>query len=77
MSATFFGLDPDSLEQKPEEKPQKKKLRDLMRNPLFLKPLGVGCMMMIIQQVTGLTARVFTDFSTGGRPQSEAPQNPK
>ena len=68
MSATFFGLDPDSLEQKPEEKPQKKKLRDLMRNPLFLKPLGVGCMMMIIQQVTGLVARVFTDFSRRGRP---------
>ena len=64
MSATFFGLDPDSLEQKPEDKPQKKKLRDLMKSPLFLKPLGVGCMMMIIQQVTGLVARVHTNFST-------------
>ena len=29
-----------------------------MRSPVFLKPLAVGCMMNIIQQVTGITARV-------------------
>ena len=58
MSATFFGLDLNSLE--PEEKPKKKQLKELMRSPMFLKPLAVGCMMMIIQQVTGLIAGVLT-----------------
>ena len=58
MSATFFGLDLNSLE--PEEKPKKKQLTELMRSPMFLKPLAVGCMMMIIQQVTGLIAGVLT-----------------
>ena len=63
MSATFFGLDPEALEEKPEEKPVKKNLKELMRSPLFLKPLAVGCGMYVVQQVTGITARVFTHFN--------------
>ena len=58
MSATFFGLDTKALDEKPEEKPQKKKLKELMRSTLFLKPLAVGCGMYMIQQITGITARV-------------------
>jgi len=73
-SATFFGLDPKELEQKPEEKPKKKDFKELLKNPLFIKPLIVGCVMMIIQQVTGLIAILFystTIFKQAGM------ENPK
>ena len=61
MSATFFGLDPEALETKEENEPKKKELKELMRSPLFLKPLAVSCIMYVIQQVTGITARVSTN----------------
>ena len=64
MSATFFGLDPEVLEGKEENEPKKKELKELMRSPLFLKPLAVSCMMYVIQQVTGITARVSTNSKT-------------
>ena len=61
MSATFFGLDPEALAKTEEEEPKKKELKELMRSPLFLKPLAVSCVMYVIQQVTGITVRVSTN----------------
>ena len=57
----FYGV--TCNQQEAPEKSEKKKLSSgnetksistLMKDPLFTKPLGIGCTMMLIQQLTGI-----------------------
>jgi len=72
----FYGV--TCNQQEASEKSEKKKLSSgnetksistLMKDPLFTKPLGIGCTMMLIQQLTGISAIQFystTIFETAG-----------
>ena len=56
----FYGV--ACNQQDSSEKSEKKKMTSsennsissLMKDPLFTKPLGIGCTMMLIQQLTGI-----------------------
>merc|ERR1719454_693634 len=76
----FYGV--ACNQQDSSEKSEKKKMTSsennsissLMNDPLFTKPLGIGCTMMLIQQLTGISAIQFystTIFQTAGMADPE------
>ena len=58
----FYGVscNQDDNEEKSEKKKkmassdENNSISSLMKDPLFTKPLGIGCTMMLIQQLTGI-----------------------
>ena len=54
----FYGVacnQQDSSEKSEKKKTSKNNsISSLMKDPLFTKPLGIGCTMMLIQQLTGI-----------------------
>ena len=68
----FYGVSCNQYEnaEKSEKKNQmtssdeNDSISSLLKDPLFIKPLGIGCTMMLIQQLTGIRS-VFLNLTYG------------
>ena len=55
----FYGVacnqqDSSEKSEKMRSSDENNSISNLMKDPLFTKPLGIGCTMMLIQQLTGI-----------------------
>jgi len=75
----FYGVSNNQSEEKMNPKAIASNNEDdscsnMIKDPLFYKPLGIGCTMMLIQQLTGISAIQFystTIFETAGMENPE------
>ena len=52
--STFAGLRNLVSEEQKQQRHKKTSLSKLVRDPLFYKPIRVGCILMMIQQFSGI-----------------------